>query len=602
MQDRLWEGIKSREPAELTEVAKAIRERIIQVVSRKGGHLGANLGTVELTVALHYVFDLPADALVWDVGHQAYAHKLLSGRWEAFETNREFGGLSGFPKRGESEYDPFGTGHSSTALSAVIGLGLADRLLGETGRNYLAVVGDASLGGGMALEALNHLSSSEVPVLLVYNDNSIGIDPGVGALQESLERIVYGLGPDTPSPLELFDLEYRGPVDGHNLEELVGVLAELKGIGRPVFLHVRTIKGKGLAEAERSPIVYHAPGKFEPLTGKRIPSVESGPQARKFQEVFGQTLLELAENYTDVLGVTAAMPTGTSMKVLQEKYPQRVVDVGIAEQHAVTMAAGIAAGGAVPFCAIYSTFFQRAYDQLIHDVAIQNLKVVFCLDRAGLVGEDGPTHHGLFDIASLLPVPGITLCAPLDEEELSGLMHSAYLHAGGPVAIRYPRGRGFLPDYQPGLSELPWGKGRRMKSGSRYAILSYGTIGQEVAAMLETFGEAEAPAWYDLRFAKPLDEALLHEVFTVHAMVVCLEEGSEIGGVGSEVGRFADRYYPFVRYAHKGVPDQFVSHGPVEALRALCGLDAAGIREWLSEILPGPPDDPLELNGRGIRE
>jgi len=587
------EALRAVPKEELKQVAEALRERIIDVVSRKGGHLGANLGTVELTVALHYVFDTPRDILVWDVGHQAYAHKLLTGRWDAFETNRELGGLSGFPKREESAYDPFGTGHSSTALSAVMGMAKADRLLGSPLRNYLAVVGDASLGAGLALEALNHLSATDLPVLLVYNDNSIGIDPGVGSLQERLRDHTHRTPKPSAlgGPLRLFGLEYRGPVDGHDLDALLLALDVLKGSTQPVFLHVRTVKGKGLAEAERSPVTYHAPGKFEPSTGKRIPSDEQGPQAPKFQDVFGRTLLRMVEQGCEIAGVTAAMPTGTSIGLLQERFPERVVDVGIAEQHAVTFSAGLATRGLVPYCAIYSTFFQRAYDQVIHDVAIQGLKVIFCLDRAGLVGQDGPTHHGAFDISSLLPIPGLTLCAPLDERELCGLLYSAYRFAEGPVAIRYPRGRGYLPGYEPEPFELSWGKGCRLREGNTLALLTYGTSGEAVRSYFEEEGHADC-GWYDLRFAKPLDRALLHEAFTRYKYVLCLEEGSTVGGVGSEVARIARAEYPEVYFESRGLPDRFVEHGSVEQLRSHCGLDVQAIRAWVSSVLDSGPGRP----------
>lgn len=565
-------------PADLSGVATAVRQRIIDVVSRKGGHLGANLGTVELSVALHYAFDTPRTVLVWDVGHQAYAHKLLTGRWDAFESNRDFGGLSGFPKRGESEFDLFGTGHSSTALSSVMGMALADRLNGRLGPVYIAVVGDASLGAGMALEALNHLGSTGLPVLVVYNDNAMGIDPGVGTLQERL--IQSGA---RGNPLDLFGLEYQGPLDGHDLNALLSAFRKLQSLEGPVFLHVRTIKGKGLAEAERSPVAYHAPGKFEPLTGKPIPGGDQGPVAPRFQDVFGQVLVLMAERGCDIAGITAAMPTGTSLKLLQERFPERAVDVGIAEQHAVTLAAGMATRGIVPYCAIYATFFQRAYDQLIHDVVLQGLKVVFCLDRAGLVGEDGPTHHGAFDIASLLPLPGLTLCAPLDEEELAGMIYGAYCHASGPVGVRYPRGRGFIPGYQARLSECDWGRGRRMKAGRHLAFLTYGTAGQAVRQILED-GDAEY-GWYDLRFAKPLDTTLLDEVFSAYPIVVCLEEGSEIGGVGNEVARFAREHHPAVWFRQRGLPDGFVPHGPVERLREHCGLSAPDLRAWAEQLV-----------------
>ncbi len=570
----------------LPELAGAVRSRIIDVVARKGGHLGANLGTVELAIALHYVYEIPDDVLVWDVGHQAYAHKLITGRWEEFETNREYGGISGFPKRDESPYDLFGTGHSSTSISAVMGMGLADRLKGIQGRHYLAVIGDASLGGGMALEALNHLTESELPVVVVYNDNAIGIDPGIGALQDFLDRSGDGGG-----PIRALGLEYRGPIDGHDLQALVGEFRRLRGGSRPVFLHIRTVKGKGLAEAERSPVAYHAPGKFEPQTGLRIPEADQSPRPQKFQDVFGHTLVRMVDQGCELMGITAAMPTGTSMKILQERYPDRVVDVGIAEQHAVTLAAGMAARGAVPFCAIYSTFFQRAYDQLIHDVAIQGLKVIFCLDRAGLVGQDGPTHHGVFDIASLLPVPGLTLCAPLDESQLEALMVTAYREATGPVVIRYPRGRGYQTDYEPGLGELEWGTSRVMKEGKRAAIISYGTAGQAVREFLEGEVSTEDFGWVDLRFAKPLDRATLDRVFRKYRVVFCLEEGAEIGGVGSEIVRYASQNHPGVEVYSKGIPDEFIPQGSPGRLRAICGLDAEGLGAWILPRVARLPSD-----------
>ncbi len=573
-------ALKEAPIEDLPELARSVRRRIIDVVARKGGHLGANLGTVELAIALHYVYDIPDDVLVWDVGHQAYAHKLITGRWDEFETNREYGGISGFPKRDESPYDLFGAGHSSTSISAVMGMGLADRLKGIQGRDYLAVIGDASLGGGMALEALNHLAESQLPVVVIYNDNAIGIDPGIGALQDFLDR-----SEDRAELIRALGLEYRGPIDGHNIEALVGEFRLLRGAGHPVFLHLRTVKGKGLAEAERSPVVYHAPGKFEPESGRRILDPDQSPKPYKFQDVFGHTLVRMVEQGCELMGITAAMPTGTSMKILQERYPNRVVDVGIAEQHAVTLAAGMAARGAVPFCAIYSTFFQRAYDQLIHDVAIQGLKVIFCLDRAGLVGQDGPTHHGVFDIASMLPVPGLTLCAPLDESQLAALMVTAYRKATGPVAIRYPRGRGYLQDYEPGLSETEWGTSRILQEGKRAAIISYGTVGQAVNEFLESADAKDEFGWVDLRFAKPLDRDTLDRVFRKYGTVFCIEEGAEIGGVGSEIIRYANRNHPGVVVHSKGIPDEFIPHGPAGLLRSLCGLDAEGLKAWILPLL-----------------
>ncbi|MDX1601479.1 MAG: 1-deoxy-D-xylulose-5-phosphate synthase, partial [Salinimicrobium sediminis] len=472
-------------PEKLPELAADLRKFIIEIVATKEGHLGASLGVVELTLALHYIFNTPEDLLVWDVGHQAYGHKILTGRRDLFHTNRQLGGLSGFPKRSESEYDTFGVGHSSTAISAALGMALASNLKGETAKQHIAVVGDASIASGMAFEGLNHAGVTDANILIILNDNAIGIDPSVGALKNYLTKARVGYKPKQDNIIEALNFKYFGPVDGHDLRSLTSTLEELKGIKGPKFLHVITTKGKGLKKAEEDQVKYHAPGKFVPDTGELLPYDTKGLPL-KFQDVFGLTLVELAEKNEKIIGITPAMPTGSSLKYMMDAFPERAFDVGIAEQHAVTLAAGMATRGFTVFCAIYSTFLQRAYDQVIHDVALQNLPVVFCLDRAGLVGEDGATHHGAFDIAYLRCIPNMTIFAPLDEVELRNMLYTAQDGTlKGPLAIRYPRGRGFRKEWQLPFDKLLIGKGRKLQQGTLIAVLSFGSVGANVSAALK---------------------------------------------------------------------------------------------------------------------
>jgi 1-deoxy-D-xylulose-5-phosphate synthase len=485
--------------SELITVAQELREFIIDAVAAKEGHLGASLGVVELTIALHYVFDTPQDLLVWDVGHQAYGHKILTGRRDVFHTNRDLDGISGFPKRSESEYDTFGVGHSSTAISAALGMAMASQLKGET-RKHIAVVGDASIASGMAFEALNHAGVSGADLLVILNDNAIGIDPAVGALKDYLTKTKSGKETGRDNIFESLNFDYSGPIDGHDLPLLLEELERQKGLKGPRLLHVRTVKGKGLKQAEQDQVRYHAPGKFDKITGD-IPDKDDSQLPPKFQDVFGHTLVELAQQNDKIVGITPAMPTGSSMKIMMEAFPDRAFDVGIAEQHAVTLAAGMATQGLVPFCNIYSTFLQRAYDQVIHDVALQKLPVIFCLDRAGLVGQDGATHHGNFDLAFLNCIPDIITAAPMDAVELRNIMYTAQLGLELPIAIRYPRGRGTLTDWKQPFEKIALGKARMLHQGKRIAVLSIGTIGVMVQELIAQ--EHLDITHIDVRFLKP---------------------------------------------------------------------------------------------------
>ena len=611
------EDLKQLSASQLEGLCLELREFIIEEVSANPGHLGASLGAVEITVALHYVFDTPDDKLIWDVGHQAYGHKILTGRRDRFHSNRKKDGISGFPKMSESEYDAFGVGHSSTSISAALGMAEASKKLGLTDRHHIAVIGDGSMTGGMAIEAMNNAGVNNPNLLVILNDNGIAIDKNVGAIKDYLAGIATSktynrlrnkvwrlLGGDTrygehtraivkqvgnavkgsilrrSNLFEAFNFRYFGPVDGNDVMRLVGLLSDLKNIRGPKLLHIITTKGKGLELAEKEPTKYHAPpGKFDKKTGKILkgdPCV--GVQPPKYQVVFGRTIIELAEKNEKILGITPAMPSGSSLDMMMHKMPDRAFDVGIAEQHAVTFSAGLATQGFVPFCNIYSTFFQRAYDQLIHDVALQGLNVVFCLDRAGLVGEDGPTHHGAFDLAYLRSIPNITVCAPMNEVELRNMMYTAQLENKGPFVIRYPRGRGALKEWKVPFEELPIGKGRKVRDGADVAIISIGHIGNEAVKAADTLArEGITPAIYDMLFLKPLDDALLRDVFNDFDKVIAVEDGAVTGGLGSAVIEFMTAHNHHAKVVRLGIPDRFIGQGSQQELWKECGYDAEGI-------------------------
>ena len=553
--------------AELRQLAGELRHFIINEVATKEGHLGAGLGVVELTIALHYVFNTPEDILVFDVGHQAYPHKLLTGRRERFATNRQWGGLSGFPKRQESEYDPFGTGHAGTSLSAVLGMATAAVLQENFQRKHVAVIGDASFVNGMALEALNQMGDSKVNMLVVLNDNQIGIDPSTGAFRYYLERLAKGA--DKGSFFADLQIEYLGSYDGHSFEELIPVLSEARDFFGVQLVHIRTTKGKGYQRAEERQTLFHAPGKFDPATGMLLPQQK---QQTKFQDVFGRTLCELAAENKAIVGITPAMVTGSSLHYMQEQFPSRTFDVGIAEEHAVTFAAGLASQGLLPFLAIYSTFLQRGYDQLIHDVALQQLKVIFCIDRAGLVGEDGATHQGVFDIAYLRCIPNIEIFAPRNEVELRNILYTAQLpEQDKALAIRYPRGYGQLAKWQLPFQKIEK-KGVPLREGARYAVLSVGTIADEVAQEIDQHPDAGAFAHYDMRWIKPLDEALLHQVLGKYEAVITIEEGCKAGGFGESIVVFAKEKAYSLPIKIVAIADVFVEHGSVALQRAFTGL------------------------------
>ncbi|MEY8781326.1 1-deoxy-D-xylulose-5-phosphate synthase [Allomuricauda sp. XS_ASV26] len=568
---------------ELPKLAQELREFIIDIVSTKEGHLGASLGVVELTIALHYVFNTPQDKLIWDVGHQAYGHKILTGRKELFDTNRQLGGISGFPKRSESEFDDFGTGHSSTAISAILGMAMASKLQGHTRKQHIAVVGDASIASGMAFEGLNHLGVTDVNALIVLNDNAIGIDPSVGALKKYLTNVKAGKAKDE-NIFECLNLNYSGPVDGHDLQKLVEELERLKHVDGPKLLHIITTKGKGLKKAEEDQVVYHAPGKFDKITGERIKKPEV-IQPPKYQDVFGHTIVELAQKNSKIVGITPAMPSGSSLKFMMDQIPDRAFDVGIAEQHAVTLAAGMATQGLIPFCNIYSTFLQRAYDQVIHDVALQKLPVVFCLDRAGLVGQDGPTHHGVFDIAYLRCIPNLVIFAPLNEHELRDIMYTAQQGLELPIAIRYPRGRGAMIDWKNPMKSIKIGTGKQLKKGTKMAILSVGHIGNQVSELIKKSGKPEEIGHYDMRFIKPLDKPLLQHIFENHEHIITLENGVKIGGFGSAVLEIAneEKYTGSIKIF--GIPDSFIDHGTIPETLKLAGIDFDAIHSYIQSTL-----------------
>ena len=572
-------------PEQLRLLAAELRKFIIEIVATKEGHLGASLGVVELTIALHYIFDTPDDLLVWDVGHQAYGHKILTGRRDSFHTNRQLDGISGFPKRSESVYDTFGVGHSSTAISAALGMAIASNLKGETKKHHIAVVGDASIASGMAFEGLNHAGVTNANLLIILNDNAIGIDPSVGALKNYLTKAKVGQKPAQDNIIEALNFQYFGPVDGHDLDGLLKILEELKSIDGPKFLHVITTKGKGLKQAEENQVKYHAPGKFTPETGELLPYNTKGLPL-KFQDVFGLTLVELAEKNEKIIGITPAMPTGSSLKFMMEAFPERAFDVGIAEQHAVTLAAGMATQGFNVFCAIYSTFLQRAYDQVIHDVALQDLPVIFCLDRAGLVGEDGATHHGVFDIAYLRCIPNMVIFAPLHEVDLRNILYTSQKgEIQNPLTIRYPRGRGYKKEWKLPFEEIPFGKGVCLKEGSKIAVLSLGTIGNNVIEAISNISEANKIAHYDMRFAKPLDEELLHHIFKNFRKILTVEDGVAAGGFGSAILEFTQQHQYTTPIEIMGVPDLFIDHGKVEELQEIAKIDVRNIRRTLTRIL-----------------
>ncbi len=569
--------VRALQVEELPRLAQELRHFIIEIVASKEGHLGASLGVVELTIALHYVFQTPEDVLIWDVGHQAYGHKILTGRKAEFHTNRQYGGLSGFPKRDESPFDIFGTGHASTSISAALGMAIASQLK-EVQKHHIAIIGDASIAGGMAFEGLNHAGVTNANLLVILNDNAIGIDPSVGALKQYLTNVKKG-NQKEDNIFEALNFEYSGPVDGHDIEALILELKRLKKIEGPKFLHVITTKGKGLKQAEDNQVVYHAPGKFNAQTGDLISSnKENSPP--KFQDVFGKTLVELATKNKNIVGITPAMPTGSSLKFMMEAFPKRAFDVGIAEQHAVTLAAGMATQGLIPFCAIYSTFLQRAYDQVIHDVALQNLPVVFCLDRAGLVGQDGATHHGVFDMAYLRCIPNLIIVAPRNEQELRNIMYSAQQGLKHPIAIRYPRGRGLVTNWKSKFESIAIGKGEQLKAGQKIAILSVGAIANNVQNAIESLSVSH----YDMRFIKPLDKALLKDIFKTYDTIVTVENGTKHGGFGSAVLEFAAQHnYKNTIYI-KGIPDEFIEHGSTEELQKEVELDADSLKTFILSL------------------
>ena len=565
----------------LEKVAAELRRFIIDVVATKEGHLGASLGVVELTLALHYAYNTPDDQLIWDVGHQAYGHKIITGRRDIFDTNRQLNGLSGFPKREESVYDAFGTGHSSTSISAALGMAIAAKIQGHTQREHIAVIGDASIAGGMAFEALNHAGDSDANLLVILNDNAIGIDPSVGALKNYLTNVKTG-SQRQENIFEALNFKYFGPVDGHDIEKLLEIIKTLKKIKGPKFLHVITTKGKGLRQAEKEQVVYHAPGKFDAATGELNPK-STTPQPPKYQDVFGLTLVELAKKNEKIVGITPAMPTGSSLKYMMQEFPERAFDVGIAEQHAVTLSAGIAAAGGVGFCAIYSTFLQRAYDQLIHDVALQKLPVIFCVDRAGLVGADGATHHGVFDLAYLRCIPNLSIFAPRNEESLRNMMYTAQLGLDQPIAIRYPRGRGTTIDWKTSFQEIQIGKAEKLTEGDKIAVLVTGNITETAVNLAEHFSGKIAVYYFG--FVKPLDLECLQEVFNIYSTVITLEDGVVSGGFGSAIAEEAIRQTYTGKLELLGIPDRFIEQGTTEELMASVGLDFESLKAQLASYI-----------------
>jgi len=574
------EAIRELKPKDLLLLAGALRQEIIDVIATKEGHLGASLGVVELTIALHYVFNTPVDQLIWDVGHQAYGHKILTGRRDQFATNRQWQGLSGFHTRAESMYDAFGTGHASTSISAALGMALAHQQKNDS-RAHIAVIGDASIAGGMALEALNHAGVSSANLIIVLNDNAIGIDPSVGALKHYFEKVKQE-NSASDNIFQALNIPYNGPVDGHDLPGLIAAFQKIQKQKGPRLIHVVTTKGKGVIQAELDQVTYHAPGKFDRKTGILVPKTER--PTTKYQDVFGKTLVALAAQNDAIIGITPAMPTGSSMKLMMDAFPERSFDVGIAEQHAVTLAAGMATAGLLPFCAIYATFLQRAYDQVIHDVALQNLGVVFCLDRAGLVGQDGPTHHGVFDIAMLRTIPNMRILAPRNEIQLRNTLYTLQLGIDGPVAIRYPRGYGKISNWELPFKELDLDRGSCLKEGKEIAILSVGTMSDNVKDALELVQDHCAPSHYDLGSIKPLDDTLLHAVFQTYTTVLTVEDSALAGGAGSAVLEWANTHGYTQTLKRIGIPDRFIPHGTTAQLQKEVGLDAAGIAAVLLDL------------------
>jgi len=563
---------------QLPQLAKEVRQYMIDVLSEIGNsHFAASLGVVEITVALHYIFNTPYDQLIWDVGHQAYGHKILTGRRDVFPSNRTKGGISGFPSRSESEYDTFGVGHSSTSISAALGMAIASRYKGEKDKHHIAVIGDGAMTAGLAFEGMNHAGfEKDMNLLVVLNDNNMSIDPDVGALRNYLNDITASYVEN--NIFEALDFQYFGPIDGHNIDLLVRTLNKLKSISGPKILHCITKKGKGYQPAEiGNPAQWHAPGAFNKETGEIVKQIHNTPQAPKYQDVFGNTLLELAEKNDKIMGITPAMPSGSSLNIMMKAMPERAFDVGIAEQHAVTFSAGLATQGMIPYCVIYSTFLQRAYDQLIHDVAIQNLQVVFCIDRAGLVGADGATHHGAYDISYLRTVPNLIVSSPMNEAELRNLMFTAQAENHGPFAIRYPRGKGVMPEWKTTMKTVEIGKGRKLSHGTDIAILSIGHVGNVVQNVVQSLENKCSIAHYDLRFVKPIDEVLLREVFTQFDKIITVEDGALMGGMGSAVLEFMSDNNYHSKVKRLGIPDAFIHHGTQVELQAECGYDVNGI-------------------------
>jgi 1-deoxy-D-xylulose-5-phosphate synthase len=615
----------------LHQVCDELRQYIIDVVSVHGGHFGASLGVVELTTALHYVYNTPYDQLVWDVGHQAYGHKILTGRRDNFVTNRKYNGLSGFPKRSESEYDSFGVGHSSTSISAALGMAMAAKYKKEEDRKVVAVIGDGAMTAGLAFEAMNHAGVADTDMLIILNDNCMGIDPNVGALKEYLTDIttsptynkvkgdvwkllgklpvgknfsramghklsegLKGMVSSSSNLFEALNLRYFGPIDGHNVAKLVDTLKDLREIPGPKLLHVITVKGKGYALAEKDQTQWHAPGLFDKVTGEIFKKKFDIPQPPKYQDVFGHTIIELAEKNDKIFGITPAMPSGSSLKYMMEKMPDRAFDVGIAEQHAVTVSAGMATQGLKVFCNIYSSFMQRAYDQVVHDVAIQKLPVIFCLDRAGLVGDDGPTHHGCYDIAYFRCIPNMIISAPMNESELRNLMFTAQLESTKlPFVIRYPRGEGVMPEWKTEMKEIKIGTGRKLKEGKDIAILSLGHPGNFAAtAIRELRNDGLNPGHYDMRFVKPLDEALLHEALNKYEKIITVEDGTVEGGFGSAILEFMAQHGYKNDIKILGIPDTIVEHGTPKELQHECGFDAIAIADAVREMMK----DKIDVN------
>jgi 1-deoxy-D-xylulose-5-phosphate synthase len=620
--------LKKLSREQLHQACDELRQYIVDVVSVHGGHFGASLGVVELTIALHYIFNTPYDQLVWDVGHQAYGHKILTGRRDNFKTNRKYKGLSGFPKRTESEYDTFGVGHSSTSISAALGMAMASHYKGEKDRQHVAIIGDGAMTAGMAFEALNHAGIEKSNLLIILNDNCMSIDPNVGALKEYLTDIttshsynklrddfwkalgklpgqklsrkivskmeagLKGILSNSSNLFEALNLRYFGPIDGHNIIKLVDTLKDIKDIPGPKLLHIRTIKGKGYELAEKDQTKWHAPGLFDKITGEIYKKKFDIPQPPKYQDVFGHTIIELAEENNKIMGVTPAMPSGSSLKYMMEKMPNRAFDVGICEQHAVTLSAGLATQGMKVFCNIYSSFMQRAYDQVVHDVAIQSLPVVFCLDRAGLVGEDGPTHHGAYDIAYMRCIPNMIVSAPMNESELRNLMYTSQLEKiKNPFVIRYPRGEAVKAEWKTEMKEIKIGTGRKLKDGEEIAILSFGHPGNFAAAAIrDVKREGINPAHYDMRFVKPLDKKMLHEVFKNYSKIITVEDGTVKGGFGSAVLEFMAEHNYNASIKILGIPDTIIEHGTPKELYNEVGIDANSIAEAIKDMIK------IELN------